>query len=195
MLAIYKAHGAAWADPFLYGLATFVLLVILGLVLKLWRRIEPISTSKNIEGRIRTWVDAFGLGLRKLSSEEVGQDRLFGFVITLRNGVQIMVEQHMKLPHYLMLQTSVLSAQMLEGLGKLSEEHVIKLAQDLRVEMARAGMGYVIEEPLKSLTLRKRVSITTKLTEDIFVENLDAVEATFVLLRETIKQRIKPISQ
>ena len=64
---------ATWAGPLMYGFAAFVLVMILGLVLRMpgivaaWR--GPSVTPENIEQKIIEWSDEFGLAQQKASED------------------------------------------------------------------------------------------------------------------------------
>ena len=93
--------GSAWVTPVLNGiLATLMLAAIYTLIrLPNWSRVS----TRNIEQRVRTWVDNFGLGVQRADLNETH----FTLVLTLKNGGHVVVSRHKDRERYLTLQSDL----------------------------------------------------------------------------------------
>ena len=99
-------------------------------------------------------------------------------------------------PHYIVLQASLeLGAEHQALLAKLTEDQVVELVEELRVEMSRSKIGYSIDLPLKKVTLVRRIPITDDLTEDAFIQRIDEVQSDLMLARDTIVLGLDQLSK
>ena len=79
-------------------------------------------TAENVEENVRKWSDNAGFGITKMSSQTVGKDIYFGFVLTLADGNPITVFRGKEKSGFIQIQIPlVLSQEHLAMLGKLSK--------------------------------------------------------------------------
>jgi hypothetical protein len=190
----YMAHdGSLWATPTLYGLGASTLLMIAVLCGKAIRRLpakRPIVDLDNIEQVVRQWLDNFHTGVKNDPAPET----YFRYLVTMDSGTKILVGRSgQALSGYLLLQCELtLSAEDQATLGKLSPEDLNELVLAVRLELARARVGYNgLVAPITTVKLFKRVPISEALNEDSFVDKLEELEAAFNAISIVAAKRLK----
>ena len=184
--ALIKSRFPRLGTLILYGVGVCALLIV---IFGTFRFIDtlppkvPQVTLDNVEENIRTWLDHFELGTRKTSMAGA----IFTFEVTLKNGVPIVVTRLKEFDAYITLQTHItLSPDHKTLLDQLKSEQAEQLIHKLLLEMARSKILAAISRPLQSVSLFRRVPITSSLTEATFIERIEEVNFAFLLVNETI---------
>jgi hypothetical protein len=184
-LGIIKVKWPSVGNPALYAVVSMALLSVIYFAFTgrgVLSREAPKTTPKNVETNIRTWLDAFGLSVKKES------DPLFIFLytITLRNDTPIAVGRPKDTDHYLVFRADLsLSPEHVTMVNQLDQEHSAMMIRELNLELARAKIGYaLIGPPLKLIRMVKQVPITSTLNEHVFATLLNEMDSTVSLARE-----------
>lgn len=115
-------------------------------------------------------------------------EAFFALTVILKNGIPIVVVRPKALDRYIVFQSTLkVSPEHKVLLHELTEEQRGRLSEELALEIARSKAGFAITDPLETITLTRRIALTSGLTEEAFMARLDEVEADFVLARETFR--------
>jgi hypothetical protein len=79
-----------------------------------------------------------------------------------------------------------LSPQHKAVLDQLKDEQKTQLFHKLLIEMSRAKALARITHPIQSISIFRRIPITSNLTEATFIEHIDEVSLAHTLANETI---------
>lgn len=191
MLTRLKKRGSAWFAPILWGIGGTGLIAATLLALALLLTV-PLSTQEhittdNVEPHIRGWLDAFGVAVKKEASNA---DSYFILTVTLRNGNPVLISRPKLRDHYLMLQSSInISPEHKAIISKMSPGQLMRLVDQVELEMARSGIGHTLNgPPLESVIITKSVPIGDSLSESVFAGYLDVMDNGMNLARESISQ-------
>jgi hypothetical protein len=148
------------------------------------------TTTSNVEGNVRSWIDTFHLGLQRLPDD---QTEYFMFAVTTNNGRRIVIHRNRDrvLERYLQFQAIVtVSDADQRRLQKLKPQEVDFIARDLRIELQRAKIGYsAIVAPITTFSVVKSVPIEL-LTEAIFAQTLNEMELGEALAIDTFGKEL-----
>ncbi len=150
---------------------------------------QPAGATEpaNIEASLRQWLDNFQLASQRVDDSQSD----FTLLVTLGNKTPIYVRHLRKLDRYLTLQSLLtLSAEDKSAFEKLPVDQMELIIQQVHLEIARAKIGCVIDLPLKSLTLSRRVPITD-LTEAVLMEHIDEVDFGVNIARDVVHLLIR----
>jgi hypothetical protein len=141
------------------------------------------TTVDNVHDRVRSWLDNFGLTVQNGPAD----DRLFRYVVTMKNGDQIDISRPKERDRYLVIATSLrASEEEKQLLSKLSEDQSARLQADMTTKAAEAHLAFTnMTVPFDNVYLEKRVPITSSLTEAVFIGSVDEMDAGLVILRTT----------
>jgi hypothetical protein len=176
----YLFHeGSPWARPMFYGLvaASVPLTVYFGFVIA--RRIpkqKVVPTTENIESCVRAWLDNHKVTIKL----DPHHDYYFRYRLTLDSGCYLTVyRSQVEYQEYVQivcnLGTSVDEQKLLE---QFSDREKAQLMFDIRLELARAKVGYGgLVYPPENFHLFQRVPIYPTLNEFVFMSMIGNVEA------------------
>lgn len=144
-------------------------------------------TTKNIEYRVREWLEAVDLGPYK-----VPDDRSFFMLRTqaVMGNPEITVARMKDRSRYLSLfATRTLSNDDRAAFNNLSKAAQEKFFLRLRAALAGARFSYVISAPPPTVvvTIYTRIPITNSLTEGAFLDSIDEVGLGATLANDTIE--------
>ena len=164
-------------------------------------QIIPAQTDvneQNIESKVREWLDAFNLGTRLIPNNKA----YFDFEVSAEpsNPLQMSIVRSHDHPHYLtILTTGVLTDDDKSVYNKLSESQKTEFQLELGAEFSKARISAIVDPSLLSVTVFRRVPITTSLTEATFIEQAREVEFATIAVNDTIElgliRRGKPMPQ
>lgn len=159
--------------------------VAFGLYQKLKR---PKVTIKNVESKVREWSDSFGFGITKISSTPQFH---FGIKLLVQNVVSVSVFRTLQHPQYLtMIVRMVLTPEQLPLYEKLEQVNQDDLVRELRLELARAKIGGVVNLP-ESVIIERLVPITDSLTESAFLDEIQDMQFSVILGAAVIEKKLK----
>lgn len=178
-VALLSYFGSRWTIPAIHGaLASFFTLGLsLGVMaLRRMPRLNNPTTSENVEARVRDWLDKFHLSVRRLQSNDTAH---FHFVVSTTAGKTIGIARgRTEWPDYL---------EYIAIIGPTAEEKVIieRLSEkerrmamwEMKLELARARMGYSGFASLDGFTMFKRIPITPTLNEALVIDTVWEMEA------------------
>lgn len=176
LLARYLSN---WATPALYGLAGSALLSVTIVALKAIARLprrRPVTDLENIESEVHRWLDNFRVTVKNDPITEA----YFRFIVTLDSGTKVVVGRPRgELSGYILVRGEViLGPEDQKMIAALSQDEVADLLLELRLELARAKVGYSgLALPIDTIAIFKRIPISEALTEDAFFNKLEEVEA------------------
>jgi hypothetical protein len=189
MLAVLRAHGSTWASPALYWLVVFVLIMILGLVLRAFKYFSAYGgawiTPTNAQTAIRDIFDKEGLGVKRM---ELDSANIFGFAVTLAAGTKLLVHQTVASPQYLQIKTFLTFDDRQQGIiSNLPNNGAQSLLREMRMRLAASKIGYSgVTLPLRTIGLTKTVPIIGGLTEFSLFQAMNEVELALGLLSDTV---------
>jgi hypothetical protein len=116
------------------------------------------TTIENVETNIKTWIDNFGMSIKK----EPGQESYFSYVVTPPNGIPISVRRTKTQDRYIILRTGIgISSEHQRMLAQLSEEQQSRIFDELLLELARINIHWQISPCIftfaSSLSTRERM--------------------------------------
>jgi hypothetical protein len=176
----YLNHVASpWFRPLFYGLIAggIVLIACLGVMLvKHLPLPNVIPSSKNIERCVRGWLDNHKVAVKN----DPGDNLHFRLRITLDSGQLLTVLRSMKeFTNYVQIFIDLgVRGENTNLLEVFTDEERNQLLFDIRVELARAKVGYSgLVMPPENFMLFRRVPILPGLTEFYFMSMIGDIEA------------------
>jgi hypothetical protein len=179
VMTILARYASPWVGPALYGLGASVLLLIATLATKAINRLprkRSIVGTDNVESHVRAWLDNFRTTVKNDPIDEA----LFRFTVTMDGGAKLLVGRlRGDLNGYIVVRGEVTpSEEERRYLEVLPAEVLMRMRDEIRLELARAKVGYSgIKIPLENFAIFKRIPINDALTEDSFIAKLEEVEA------------------
>ena len=177
----YLNHVASpWFQPLFYGLiaAGVVLLACLGILL--FKRIHVprvVPSEKNIENCVRGWLDNHKVAVKN----DPGDDLHFRLRITVDSGKLMTVLRSKKeFTNYvqILIDLGIRGEEGIKLLELFTEEERNQILFDVRLELARAKVGYSgLVMPPENFMMFRRVPILPGLTEFYFMSMIGDVEA------------------
>jgi hypothetical protein len=180
-----KAIGKAWQSMsahyvFAILAASFFLIFVMALYY-LWQNSR--ITPENIEPRITEWLDAFGLTRQKLSEPSC----YFAYKVVVQTNVPLVVLRAKNHDRYLTFVSNVGFADEEKTLfNNLSEPKKEEFIRGMRLEAAKAEIGTSLDRSSYIWTIERRMPITANLTEADFIQNIDAVNYSVLIIIDTI---------
>jgi hypothetical protein len=147
-----------------------------------------ITTSENIEERIKAWAEQFNLGIQKTAEP----DAFFADNIALHNGTQVLITRTHDRPLYLQMRATLgISPEHLAIVSKLSAEERNRASDLIMLELTRARIGYVVSAnpfppPFQGLIITKSVPIQG-ITDSSFISYLDEMDSQMGLARFAVR--------
>ncbi len=185
--AMFLARVKQWrfTSPVLYGLAASCLMALTLYAVSVHHQFvydqSQLTTTSNIQERVRAWLDAFGLGVRNAT----GPESYFHYVVTMRNGTALDVFRFRGREDYVVLQARLsTSAEQREQFKHLTKVQTTRFNAEVAMEIARTKIGFAnLQAPLDNAQLEKRVPIAG-LTEATFIGAVDEMDSAMVLLTD-----------
>src|SRR6266478_849367 len=151
------------------------------------------TTPENLESKIRQWLDAFHITSGKVQDDHA----FFNYSAAAPNTPPLTVAREKDHPQYLtMAVTLTLSANDKETYDKLSAAQRTEFKMLLGAELAKAKIATIGEFSQGfSLTVLKRIPITSELNESTFYDTVSEVDFGFIIANNTIElflARFKP---
>jgi len=193
MVGYLKSRGATYLSPIIYGLLTVVLVTFLGIALnvrdKLVTEQKTVTTTENVQDKIRNWADNFRLKIQNIADNAA----YFKYVVTMQGGNPITIVRMKERQNYVILRAMVKpSSKEQTMLSKLSKEQFDELFDYLNLEVARQGLsGSKVDRIHKEIILEKRIPITAGLTEDILIGGLTHIDASIIVLQATVTATLR----
>jgi len=166
-----------WARPIFYGLVVACLLLVAYSSSLILRRIPPSRirpSEKNIESCVRSWLDNHRISVQNDPSPET----FFRLRIMLNEKAMTVLRMRDESKDYVQILADLGTHgdnKILEG---FTEDDIAQIIWDVRVELARAKVGYSgLVNPPDKFMLIGRVPIHHNLTEFIFMSMVGSVEA------------------
>jgi hypothetical protein len=173
---------------------------------------RPAITSDNIELNVRQWADDLGLGVTRMQPLP-NQEMQFGLVVTPADGNPIMVFRGVKeKPGFLQMQCALtLSPEHLAMLSKLSKQQADDAIRDIKFEMDRSRIGYVMQTASgitsgqatttmpsiveQTIIVTKPLAITDDLSEAAFGERINELDSEVGIVKGATDSTLKRYSQ
>jgi hypothetical protein len=198
LLTLIRHAHPELATLILYGLAGAALIGVLLYVSRgrpLFSLRERV-TSKNIEGCVKAWAEALGIGMT--NPDQKLPDVFFGLQITLKNGNPVAVMRLKLKPQNLQMQSHLIfSPEHQVAIAKLPVSTIDNLVNMLHFELSRAKIVHTIAIPVAAggikvpqstiITISNAVPINDDLNSSKFAECLDEIDYGFGLVRSTVE--------
>ena len=164
--------------PFMYALATVALMEvsIFGFNAQ-WRFAKEEAdrtTVDNIEGRVREWLDNFGLTVRKRS--DTASAEFFRYVVTMRNDDKIELVRPRNRDHYIVLVSRLVFPA--EEWRRLTPAQIDKAASAITLELTRGRVTFTTNPPYSEWSLERRIPIAPNLSERDLIRAVDEMDST-----------------
>jgi len=177
-------HGLFWWQQVVL-VALFVLLLGWTLIATYSRagtRVGAIITFQNVESHVREWLDAFGLGIRRLSDPTCH----FAFEVTPSTGIPLGVTRTREHDHYITIMTRIaIGASHRAWYDQLSQSKKDQFLRELRLEASKAKIAFV-SDPALNLIIEKRLPITNAFTEADLIDGIGEVNFSAIIIIETV---------
>jgi hypothetical protein len=173
-----------WFSPMLNGLlagAWACIACISVLVLRRVPRRPVIPTENNIESCVRAWLDSHKIAVKNDPSDE----NYFRLRITLDSGLSVTVFRSRReyVDYVQILADLGMRGSDKELLKQFSDDEATQIFLDIKMELARAKMGYGgLVNPPENFHLFRRIPIHPNLTEFIFISMIGELEAAVHLV-------------
>lgn len=191
VLAVLRATHSYWAEPALYGFLAMTALAVLIFALTgrpLLSKKLPQTTVDNVEDNIRTWLDYFGLGVKKVVDPETH----FLFLVTPRSGLGMYIARFKSRDRYIAFGANIdIAPEHQVILKALPKEKSGRIAEELSLELAKTGVGYHLtvetDGTLTKISLQRNTPITSNLTQDAFIGYVDQLESNGHVAVEAVR--------
>lgn len=177
MIALNRL-GPSWTHSIIYGLLTSLLVFLILLTWRVLKILPPSSdrtTADNIEMKLRSWLDRTQLTVQNSPTPET----LFRLIVTTDAGRKVIVGRPKEgKPDYLHFRAEITTTEAdRKELGLLSEGERNQLMNELKLELARARVGYSGLTSLDGLVIFKSIPITHSLGEHEVILSIWEMEA------------------
>jgi hypothetical protein len=149
-----------------------------------YRTVSKPTNPENVESRVRSWLDAFRFNVH----DDPSDDAYFRLIVNMENGNKITIGRFKGYDQFILLRAALVpDAQASAVLTKLPYDQAQELAEDIVTEMARAKMAFTnTAPPFSHMLLERRIPISDALTENVLLNQIDAMDYAMVLVRNTI---------
>jgi len=153
---------------------------------------SKLSSSKitpvNIEPSIRQWLDAFGLGTKKLSEPSC----FFAYEVTLQTGIPIVVLRTRQHPHYITLASKIgFGPEHKAEYDKLSELGKQQFMRRLRLEAVKVKTAYSFDANVDTLMIERRLPITNNFSEADLIDGLSEINFSAIIVLDTMVSELE----
>ena len=181
VLTFLKLHNSEWATPLLYGFAVFFMVIVTGALLtavSLLPRVRTRISVKNVEFNVRKWLDTLRASVKNASTP----DTFFRLEVQLPAGGHVIIGRPRNggLTESIVVRADIVNEQSVpEDIKNASKESGDRLAELIKLELARAKVGYVgLQIPItQQFAIFRNTPISDHLSEDIFLRAVFDVEA------------------
>jgi len=179
----YLAHiQSVWTVPVLEGLAAALMSTAIVVAVRAWSHLPPSRVRpnpKNIESCVRSWLDNHRVSVKNDPSPET----FFRLRITLNDKAMTVFRMRDESKEYVQIVADLGTHGDNKILEDLNEDDIAQIMWDIKVELARAQVGYSgLVNPPNNFMIFRRVPIHHNLTEFIFVSMVGSVEAAMNLV-------------
>ncbi len=179
-------------SPMIHTSTLIVFLLIGGLAFSafgFYRTFKPPSiTPKNIEPHIRQWLDAFGLGTRRLHEPNL----FFAYEVTLQTGIPIAIIRTRQHSHYVTLVSKIgFGPEHKATFDKLPELEKKQFIRRLRLEAAKAKTAYSFDASFETLIIEKRLPITDNFSEADLLDGLGEINFSAIIVLDTVASELE----
>jgi hypothetical protein len=178
-----------WQRRAIHAIIGFLLILSAVLAVKLeMQPSRPMVTPENIEGKIRFWLDEFGINSGKVADEHA----FFNYQATAPNTPPVAIAREKDHPQYLAFGASIsLSKDDQAVYDRLSEDERQEFRMLLGAELAKARVSSIpnLDHPEKffPLMILARAAITPDFTESTFYRGVEQVDYGVIIANNTIE--------
>ncbi len=148
-------------------------------------------TIKNVEQKVRQWIDAFKLRHRILTDDK----SYFALAAEPHPNIPVEVKRLRHRPTYLELKSRIYTSNEQRILfGEMDEEMRRSVLRRIQLECARSKIRSHWDKELKFVCIHKDILITPDLTEVRFIDSLNDVGFGALVVFNTIAGIIRPPS-
>lgn len=173
-VAYLRHEGSQWVSPLLFGGLAWLLTMGLFLVVRLWRSIPARQvrvTDRNLCNILRGWLDDIGLKVKSQKDEQSD----FKYIVTTDGNWVISIFRHKESPEYLTF-TGFYKDEA-QNFSHFTDEEKNEARLAIRLELARAVIGYTSQDFLDGFTLFKRIPVSPQLSIEEVSRTIWEVEA------------------
>lgn len=163
----YSRFGPTWERPIINGLVTMAVVASLFLSLRAVLTLPSArlrTTPKNVGAKVLGWLHNFNLIVQTFPEDS---DCHFFIVVTTEAGKKVAIYRKKEvLSDYLTFQSTVTqNEETKKAVEGFSDEEKMEVILYLKLELARAVIGYQSTNMLEGYTMFKKLPITESLTE------------------------------
>lgn len=181
LTARWRIHQKTWLVPVAWGLGSGIMLLCgyaaARTVVSLAQAKAEATTVSNVKHKIRHWVERLHLAIR---SPETPEKSLFAYVLRTEYGREILISQPKAHDRFLVLESLVnVSDEDWKVLAKLSPRQNRDFMSSLTLHLSsRPGGTFTMRgDPVKAVTLHKKILISEALNEVAFVNAVEELDA------------------
>jgi len=196
----WKYEKWASAVPIVLGVASMMMVLQVGVRIQQYlttqralldqiaKRPAPFDPDI-IDARVQDWIRGFRWGIRPLDSQPLW---LFGYDLTLTNGVHLAVIREKQQNRYLEIAAPIALTPTQRKVFEMdTQAKKDRLISDLRIALSATGVGWVgLAAPLTEFNVLKKLPIVESVTDFDFLTVVESVNTARVLANETIAQEI-----
>jgi hypothetical protein len=173
VVAYLRHEGSQWVSPLLYGVMAWLLAMGILIIARIIRYLPTRQriTDKNLPVIIRDWLDDIGAKVQSQKDENTD----FKFIVTTSGKWVISILRHKQSPEYLTF-TGYYKDEV-QSFSHFTANEKIEARLAIRLELARAVMGYTTEDVLEEFTIFRRIPISYRLSIEEVSKTLWEVEA------------------
>ena len=176
-VAYLEHEGSKWVPPLIFGALAWLLTMGIWVVARVFKNV-PVRrmriTDNNLQEVLRNWLD--DIGLKVQSAKEDAAE--FIFIVTTDGGSVISILRHKTaFPEYLTFRADFKNEVQSSEFSTFTVAEKAEARLAVKLELARAVMGYVSADVLCEFTLFKRIPISPSLSIEEVSRTLWEVEA------------------
>jgi hypothetical protein len=156
---------------------------------------QPMITEDNAEATVRKWLDSFGVSVRALTNDR----SRFIYEVTISDGEDGEIPDKLEVTEFkppgdkkLWIHSGMNftgdTKQTISQLPAYDRDQIVGL---LTIELSKTRvMFFKVDPQLRNVLLDKEVPITSALTEEVFLEDLQDVSAATILSANFVKAQL-----
>lgn len=179
LLTYLQLHSSEWARPLMFGFVGFCAIFLVGVSIRIsltMPKKEPHVTVKNIQTELREWLDRMRVAVTSNPQPET----FFRFDIRMSGKTFLIGRSRLDHADKLIIRSEIVHKDNVpQGIVKSQPDEVQRLANMIRLELARQKVGYMgLTFPVaETFAIQQSISIDERLTEKVFLRTLFDVEA------------------
>jgi hypothetical protein len=180
-----KLRHPTWIPTVCFGLGGAVVILIGAGTLRLvaWPLPSPSGvTMNNVEEYSRRWLDKYNYATRVREDKE----SIFALDATAPSGFSVTIRRSRSLDRYLLFSSIVTIDD--HTMSLFSKDTIDHLTHQLRIELARQKISFLVDNPPRQIGLTEKLAITPQLSEDQFTAALDDLDFAGRIVSETVLQ-------